>query len=256
MTKSLLVAIVAAALTLAVHHARATVIEYRFGGYITELTDSTQQLDGSVLPGVRFSGTFAYDDGIPESTPLDDTGAYYVPSLASEGRLTLSVGNYVGYAKDSFAMVLYPGAPLTPWLEDDLFVYATTSLSGFVFTNGQQVFDPQGPFRGSDGMLGLSLIDNDGTYFFDDNLPLPDPNLASLEFKKLGVEYYLLSGPDRTMSNYFHITGVLDLFERDLPEPSGVSLLSTFLLAFVFVHWSGRWRSRLPFSASASPVSR
>ena len=130
---------------------QATAISFNFSGTITGVADNDNLLDGSIIVGDAFSGTFSYESSIPDNNP-DPT--VYGGVLSTNITSVVTAGNYV-----------FQGDPGTIDLANQ-----SSDFLGFLFRHTSNPPIDLGPTPGGN-IIRLSFGDDSGTVFSDDVLP-------------------------------------------------------------------------------------
>jgi hypothetical protein len=221
----------AIALSLFATQVSANLVTWEFSGKATPSMTYAGQLDDSLYNGVPFFGTITYNDATVDSNADPALGDYTF--LGTEGaELHINVGNYTAYAKNNIRHIVGLGFPFHSWKEDTTHFYAGTNQGGMVLTNGTDIFDPKGPFNGSDGGISFYFHDYDGELFVNDSIAFSSYDLSKMEATTMWIEYYDVVGPNRTTTNYLSIHGRVDTLSRvesNVPEPGTLMLLGLAL---------------------------
>lgn len=212
--------------------ASATTVTVVMTGQLTIVDDSNSVTDGSLVVGVPYTLTMAYDDTSPdlENDPLlAGMGNYLIPAATSA--YSIIVGNYTF---DS-------GNPLSIGLLDGFYDPSEDTLSWFAdgFSN-TGVLDP-GVVFGAFGWSSTGLYDYTGTALASDRLT--DANWNRSAYVADNQAFYLfveVLDPTTTARDYVELTGTIDTIAVRLPEPSLLLVLGAGAFAFAVL----RRRSR------------
>jgi hypothetical protein len=90
----LMAALVAGLLLALAVPAAATPITWAFAGTISGVGDPNHQLDGSVVAGTPFSGTYTFESTMTDDLPNDLTVGLYTQPCPPTSVMVLNVGNY------------------------------------------------------------------------------------------------------------------------------------------------------------------
>jgi len=191
--------------------ARGTVIQIRFAGVI-EFVDGGVPFEDAVAVGTQFVGTYAYDSGIPDNSPVDPViGSYLYPDSMMEVR----IGD-LEFATSGFGISVFNSNPPLP---DD---YSVFNLSSF-HANGVDW-----------GRMVITLRDATGLAFANDSLPDYAPDLADFEFQTL---FYLQQVGLRDPL----VTGQITSLEV-VPEPGALVL---FAAGSLLAMWRSNRRTQM-----------
>ena len=196
--------------------AKADPVTFNYQGQVTEVFDLNGVLDGSVVIGTQFYGSYTFEGTWPDSTTGSTRGDYEWRNADIDAGFFFSqtlVGNYG-----------WEVSPLTPDPFGGIIVH--DNLSGGVFgpedgytvnTAPHQVLGPVFPVdtvRGTPNIgISLSTIIN-LTAFNSDSLPLVPPNLA--DFEETG---FLINGNGAVQELYIRGT-LTSLTAAPPPDPS------------------------------------
>lgn len=181
---SLFVAIVA-------HNAQATLLTLSFSGTIDSVSDPGGLLQGSVIGGSAFSGTYTFDANAPDASPLDPTlGRYSTPASS----LTTWVGAFALSATAAECEISVSDKPY-----------------GDAYTVGAVSFQSAGLDISE---LNFHLGERTGNVFLADALPLAPPGLGSFTSRN----FFLQGGP---LASQFVVRGTVTAL---VPEPVALLL--------------------------------
>ena len=185
--------------------ARAGPVTFGFTGTVTSIYDPLQILQGAVVPGDSFLGTYTFDASAADANASnDDLGEYFNAVLDIEGTI----------GPIDFAA---PNSPLSSISVFNNLVASSADFFG-VSVSGVRMTGVEGF-----GRLGLGLRDSTGIVFHDDRLftippPIADFDMTSFTFQNT-LETLRLSGELRTFAL--------------VPEPStGLLALALSLAAY------------------------
>jgi len=201
LTQRWTVAVVGMALALGAAHAHGAIITWEFAGEVTAVNDSQGTLGGRVQVGDPFSGTYTFDSTMPDDLPEDlrygvyDSGASGV--AAAVGGLTIvtsgtnsgiTIGDNYGYVtqKDKLSIV-----------------------AGLFESDGVRILE-----------FGITVLDETGSVFSSDVLPLAPPSLASFSSRFFSIQGAAVNPPG---TGDFSFGGTISSLT---PEPSSLALLA------------------------------
>ena len=171
-------------------------ITFYYSGLVTRVDDPHGLLDGSIVAGVPFSGSYTFESTMVDEEPNDPTyGWYRLPAPPSSAMVT-SIGNYT-FVGPSYEMTVDNNLPGGK----DWFGMRTGEFQSEGFAIG--------------GMF-ISVTNMDGTAFASDALPLTPPPLERFVYPELG-----LWGGTATIGTF----GVFGSLSSLTPEPQTTGLL-------------------------------
>lgn len=192
--------------------AAATPVEYAYTGVVTSLTDAGGLLAGSVMVGTTFTGTFAYDDSVPDTNANASFGRYEHPAHVGDFSLSLgplsvsraNAGTFVLGIEDNTGVG--DGFLLAPPSDEVALAGIASHFAGFA----------------------ILFVDSSGQVFDSDVLPQA-LSLADFDFDQPGLDFNMnlvfLAGTDSVSIDGAFTSLVL------VPEPGTGSLVATGCLA-------------------------
>lgn len=187
--------VVALLLLCALSTAQAELITFQFSGTVDSVQDPAGYLQGGVVPGSPFSGTYTFDSAATDTYPADPTVGRYVTTTGAS--LTTLVGTLTLSSPGPVAVVIGNGNS-----GDSYDAYTFPFVS-----SGLQI--PE---------LGIALTETTGGVFVSDELPLLPPDLTRFTTRR-----FSLQGRPVGATEYFFVTGTTTTLT---PEPGSLALFS------------------------------
>jgi len=194
--------------------ASAVPIVYGFSGNISSVTDADNFLDGSVIVGGAFSGSFSYDSSEPDV--IFDSDQYSCGGCSGTVSSSATTGNYLfqGIPTGTADLLNRPigGTDVLAFL----IPYASDPFIDLGATPGRAIF--------------LRFFDDSGTVFSSDTLP------SSIDLNDFSSSTITLPG-DIGLAPGFSVVGnisSLELTSVPVPEPTALVLMALGLAALRF----------------------
>ncbi len=193
---------VAAVATILLFGARAegAMLTFQFDGAVTDVTDPSSHLGGSIVVNSPFLVQISFDSAALDQSPMPSTGTY-----ATWPPLTTKVGllSFISANQRTITIRDGDGSNSTE--------YDTYRVDDYAFTsNSFDVLE-----------LTISLTDPTGLAFANDQLPLQPPDVSLFTYSS-----FLLQGRQTgTTSPHFTILGHVESISS-VPEPHSLMLLA------------------------------
>ena len=194
----------------------AAPINWSFSGVVTTVVDPTDLLDGSIITGSSFAGSYEFESTATDEFPNNLTFATY--ELPFSNLLTANVGNYdlsTGYKIDVADNFGGTDSYTLSWT-------ISPSRQDPVFTNGTDTFT-----LGDINLLGLRLNDFSGTAFQSDALPVTLLDLGL--FQSAEFSFAFDAGGEQS---YFSAS-IDSLSVSPVPAPPTLLLSLTGIIGFL-----------------------
>jgi len=151
-------------LTGATSRANAYPVTFEFSGTINSIGDPDGLLDGSIVVGSPFAGTFTFESTMTDDLPGDAHRGLYTSPAPPSSIMSVSVGDYhfIGPSRELH---------VENWDKDSLVMRSYDFASeGFAITN-----------------MRVFFLDLQGTAMASDALPLAPPALAPFEVRDFSI---------------------------------------------------------------------
>jgi len=181
--------------------APGAMMAYVYTGQINWVYDPGGVLDGSLVHGTPFSGSYTFESNMTDDLPEDPEQGLYTTPAPPSSIMTTTLGNYTFTGPSSEISV-------RDTLKDDLKLYSYDFSAGNLTISTMLVY----------------LFDYDGTALTSDAIPLSNETLAGFAG---GTFYIAGSVGDRA----FDLSGALTSYAV-VPEPATLVLFLSGMLPF------------------------
>ena len=197
-------------------NADATLVNVNISGNLTSVLDVDSLLDGSILVGGAFSGSFSYDSSLADT--VSDPTVFSSGGLSSSITSVMTVGNYTFQASSGTS---------------DLQNQSTDTLHFLLpYTSNPFIDLGSNPGRA----IFLNFSDNSGTVFFDDVLP---SNLNLNNFSSNSITFFGDSGPGNPLFSAGGTITSISTPSTSIPEPGTLALFVIGLAGLGFMRRKG-----------------
>lgn len=182
--------------------ATAYPITFEFSGTIMGVGDASGLLDGSIVVGGAFWGSYTFESIMTDDLPADPHYGLYTSPVPPSSTMIVTVGNYAFAGPSNRISVVNWDGP------KDSFIMGSHDFQ----SEGLLITD-----------MVVALQDWEGTVLASDALPTAPPALALMEWHAMSIQGH-------AGSVEFSLGGVISVLT---PEPSSVALLGVGGLVFL-----------------------
>ena len=173
--------------------ASATPIAWAFTGTVTSVSGGNGPLDGSVIAGTPFAGTYTYDSAMVDNLPGNPTEGEFTSPVLPTSKMVVHVGSY-SFVGPSNSILVFDS------LKDSVDFASTSFVSNGFAISG----------------MDIRLYDITGESLSSDSLPVSQFLPGSLPYRIFLMQY-------KYGSSYFSIQGQVDSFLL-VPEPASAAM--------------------------------